>query len=369
MKKVLFLIPTLSHGGAERVLVNLVNRLDKSKYEITVKTLFDCGVYRDSLAEDIKYSYVFSGEPFRANTYYFDMFSPKSLFKKYISDKFDIEISYLEGPTARIISGSDNPNRICWIHSDLSSDKLFARSFRSIKEAEIGYGSFKKIIAVSETAADGMRKHLPQSDISVLYNTVDSDETIRLSKESVDDVRFDMNCLRVCSVGRLRTVKRFDRLIKAHKKLLDEGITHKLYVFGEGDSEKELLALINELGVSQTCFLMGHTSNPFKYVARSDLFVCSSEREGFSTAVTEALILGTPVVSTSVSGATELLGENDEYGIVTDNSTDGVYFGIKKMLSDSELRQKYASSALERGSFFSAEKTVASVEKMLDDIK
>lgn len=85
-----------------------------------------------------------------------------------------------------------------------------------------------------------------------------------------------------------------------------------------------------ENNLTDTFTFLGYRDNPYKYVKKADLYVCSSRREGFSTAVTEALIVGTPVVSTNCSGAYELLGKNNEYGIVTENNEDALYEGIKK---------------------------------------
>lgn len=96
--------------------------------------------------------------------------------------------------------------------------------------------------------------------------------------------------------------------------------------------------------------------------------MCSSRREGFSTAVTEALIVGTPVVSTNCSGAYELLGDNNEYGIVTENDEDALYEGIKKILTEENLLQHYKEQAKVRGQRFSTEKTVKAVEDMLESL-
>ena len=96
----------------------------------------------------------------------------------------------------------------------------------------------------------------------------------------------------------------------------------------------------------------------------SDLYICSSRVEGFSTAVTESLVVGIPVVSTNCSGAYELLGKNNEYGVVCQNSEDGIYSGIKYILVDDRLSY-YKEKALERGKHFNKEKTTLAVEKML----
>ena len=90
--------------------------------------------------------------------------------------------------------------------------------------------------------------------------------------------------------------------------------------------------------------------------------------EGFSTATTEALVLGIPVCTVDVSGMKEMLGENNEFGIVTENNTDALYHGIKRLLNDQELLLFYRKKAKERGKVFSTQKTVYAVEQMLRDL-
>ena len=117
MIKVLFFIHDLMHGGAEKVLVNLVNNMDKKKFDITVLCLFDEGVNKKYLNDDIHYKYVFKNT-FRGNTIFLKLFSPKTLYKKMIKDEYDIVISYLEGSCTRIIAGADNDlKKIAWVHA------------------------------------------------------------------------------------------------------------------------------------------------------------------------------------------------------------------------------------------------------------
>ena len=102
-----------------------------------------------------------------------------------------------------------------------------------------------------------------------------------------------------------------------------------------------------------------------KYVARCDWFICPSFEEGFSTAATEALVVGTPVVTTLCSGMKEMLGENNEYGIIVENSSEGVYEGLKEVVSKPELLESYTKQAQIRGEKFSMQDTVDAVEDML----
>lgn len=370
MKKILFFIPNLMHGGAEKVLVNLVNNLDKNKYDITLQTIFDVGINKQYLNKDIHYKYVFKSI-FRGSTTIFKLFSPKFLYKYLIKYEYDIVISYLEGPTARIISGCPyNSKKISWIHIEMNDEKKFALGFRNGEEARKCYSKFDETICVSNTVKQIFLKTsgLNESSVYVLYNTNETEQIVEKSKEEVDDVIFDKDKINICSVGKITGTKGYDRLARVHKRLIDEGLNHHIYILGIGEDEDKINKYIKENNLKDTYTLLGFRNNPYKYVAKCDLFICSSLREGFSTAVTESLVVGTPVVSTLCSGAQELLGYNNEYGLVVENSEEGIYEGIKKLLKDRELLAYYKEKAIERGSFFSKEKTVSTVEEMIDSL-
>ncbi len=370
MKKILFLIPNLAHGGAERVLVNLVNNLDKSKFDVTVQTLFDVGVNRKYLDSDVTYIPGFKWQ-FRGNSQIQKLIPAKLLFRRIVKGKYDIIVSYLEGITSRIVSACDDPNtkKVCFIHTELIDKKKAAMAFRNMDEARRCYGSFDVVVGVSRRVAEKVGFFFPnQQNIKVLYNT---NETERIREKALvepSDAPFCKEILSVCSVGRLIPVKGFERLLAVHRRLLDEGYAHKVYILGIGELEAELKRKAQDLGVADSFILLGYQDNPYQYVSRCDLYVCSSYREGFSTAVTESLIVGTPVVSTDCSGAKELLGEQNEYGIVVENSEDGLYQGMKQLLGNPQLLAHYKEQAALRGSYFSREKTVKAVENMLESL-
>ena len=191
---------------------------------------------------------------------------------------------------------------------------------------------------------------------------------IEKSKERVKDIEFDKDAINICSVGKIIEKKGYYRLAQIHKRLINEGFKHNIYIIGIGEDEEKIRKYLKENNLEESYHLIGFRENPYKYVEKCDLFVCSSLREGFSTAVTEALVVGTPVVSTLCSGAQELLGYNNEYGLVVENSEEGIYEGIKNLLEDKELLAYYKEKAIERGSFFSKEKTVKAVENMIDSL-
>jgi len=171
-KKVLFLIPNLMHGGAEKVLVNLVNNLSQDKYDITVQTLFDVGVHRQSLKGHIHYKGGWKKQP-RGMTVLMKLFSPKFLYKRVVKDRYDVVISYLEGPTARIVSGCQDveTKTVCVLHTQFITDEVAKVGFRSMKEAAYCYASFDEVVACGKTVKEGFDdKFLRAKPVKILYN-------------------------------------------------------------------------------------------------------------------------------------------------------------------------------------------------------
>ena len=368
MKKILFFIPNLSIGGAEKVLVNLVNNLDRKQFDITVQVLFPGGVNEQFLKEDIRYKACFK-KTFKGNSQILKFFKPETLYKRFITEHYDIIISYLEGPSARIVAGCTDKDtkKICWIHCRFESPETAKVGFRDFLEAKKLYNRYDKIVCVSEWVKNYFCQTMDYTgDIEVLYNTNETKEVYQKSLEPVDDVVFDKDCFNLCSVGKIAPVKGFDRLARIHKKLLDEGIKNKIYILGEGPQRDEITSFLETNGLERSFIFLGYNTNPYKYVSKCDLYVCSSISEGFSTAATEALIVGTPVCTVEVSGMREMLGEQNEYGIVTDNNEEALYKAIKELLTNRELLAHYKHQAAIRGKDFSTEKTVNAVEHMLN---
>lgn len=368
-KKILFFIPTLGGGGAERVLVNLVNGMDKSKYDITVQTLFKAGINASYLNSDI---HLIEGKlkQFSGNILLMKLFSPSILFKFFIKGKYDVLISYLEGACARILSGcsDDGMKKMSWVHVVHKNEADTYYSFRSKKEAVKCYESFNRMIYVSQDVMSDFTSYYPTlKSNQVVYNTNDDDRIRKMASEPLGNITLSDD-INIVSVGRLIPMKGFDRLIDAHHRLKQDGIKNHVYILGTGELKEELEKQIRRNGDMETVHLLGFCNNPYKIVSRCDIFACSSHREGFSTAVTEALILGVPVVTTCVSGAYEQMGKNNEYGIVTESNVNGLYEGLKKLLQKNGRLEHYRKQAKLRGGFFSKEHAVCSVENIIDSL-
>ena len=367
MLKILFLIHDLGHGGAEKVLVNLVNHLDRSKFDITVLALFGGGVNEQFLKPDIHYKTVFP-KAFPGNSHFMKLFSPRLLHRLFVKEHYDIEVSYLEGPSARIVSGcqSADTKLVSWIHIEQHTKKKAARSFRSYQESVDCYRRFDRTICVSQTVKKDFLSIYPMLErVDVLYNTNETDQILALKDEPVEAGVFSEGEIRLCGVGKLMPTKGFDRLARIHKRLRDEGYPVHSYVLGIGPEKEKLEAYLAEHHLENSFTLLGYQTNPYKYVAKCDLFVCASFAEGFSTAATEALIVGTPVCTVDVSGMREMLGENNAWGVVTENNEEALFESIRNLLDDPTLLAHYRKKAAQRGMAFSTEETVKAVEQML----
>lgn len=367
MKKVLFLIHDLGQGGAEKVLVNLVNNMDDSKFDITVMALFDSGENRQFLGKNVKYK-AWCKKMIPGNSHLMKLLSPEQLHKIIIKEHYDIEIAYLEGPCARVISGCSDPTikKLAWIHIEQHTAEQAAVSFRSVEEAKACYRRFDRIVCVSQTVKQDFIQAL-QVPVphEVLYNTNESDKIIRLSQEAIEQGIIFPDEIKLVGVGKLRKNKGFDRVARIVKRLKEQGYPVHLYILGEGPERNSLQEYVQQNGLERNVTLLGYQTNPYKYVGKCDLFVCASFAEGFSTAATEALIVGTPVCTVEVSGMKEMLGENNEWGVVTENTEEALYKAIKMLLDDPKLLKDYKIKAKKRGTIFETEKTVDSVEKML----
>ena len=185
--KILFVIHDLCHGGAEKVLVNLVNHMDKSKFDITILALFGGGVNEQFLSPEIRLLHGHQ-RMIPGNSHLMKLFSPKALFRHYIKETYDVIISYLEGPSARIVSGcpDDATKLVSWIHIEQHNMKKAASSFRGAAEAKHCYERFDRTICVAQSVADDFQSIFSlKQPPEVLYNTVESDMILEKAAEKV----------------------------------------------------------------------------------------------------------------------------------------------------------------------------------------
>lgn len=377
-KKVAFFVNGLYGGGAEKVLQTLLRFLDYGKFEVTLYSVLQEKV-GDEYPSNIDYKYIYGsteGKSFvsriltlsrnKIGLWIYDNCSPSLFYKLFIKGRYDVEVAFIEGYATRVVSGSNNieSKKIAWVHTDLENNHWTDICFHSFEEEKRSYQQFDHVVAVSDYVREVNKRLFPGiKGGGTLYNPIDSVEIIQKSKEATYKVH---DTVRLVSSGRFTPPKAFDRLLRIVKRLKDNHYPVELWLLGEGELREEFEAFICENKMTDYVTLFGFQANPYKYLCACDLFVCSSVAEGFSTVITEALILGVPVVSTEVSGVREQLGDNSEYGLRTENSEDALYEGVKRLLDDTQLFVYYQKKAKIRGNEFQIDSLMAEVEKLLD---
>lgn len=370
MKKVLFLVGSLGGGGAEKVLVDTVNSMPSQEFDITVQTIFDEGIHKRELNSNVKYkSIVRIKNPLlrKAATRLVLYYLPaKYLYQRYVKDRYDYEIAFLEGVPTKIIANSDQKSvKYAWVHTNFENNFDSLHYFKDIDEYRTCYRKFDKIICVSQVAQKGFKKQIGEDfPVDVLYNLLDEKNIVKKSHE-IESMYPTDKTFKLISVGRLADQKGYDRLICVAERLKATGLQFKIYIIGEGKERGNLELLITQHKVNDVVVLMGYKENPYPYIASADLFVCSSREEGFSTVVTEALILGIPVVTTECAGMKELFGDR-QCGRIVDNNADALFEGLYDALKNTEKLKKYKCEAENRGKYFRIEQRMEEFLKLFD---
>ena len=376
MKKILIFVDSLNEGGVSKVLLDLLENINKEKYDITVMTLYNQGVYIDEVRKYVKYKYCFNIPAANDNSlkaklyrkYWGGMLRlPESfMYRWFVKEKYDIEIAFMHGWSTKFISGSNNraSKKIAWVHVDLVTWNRVDGIFKNLEHHKKAYSKFDEVPCVSQTVKEGVEKKYNVKNARVLYNPISREKILKLSNEEIDDIKFSSK-FKLISVGRLSEQKGYDRLLRIFKKLKNDGLDIELILVGNGNKYNELNEYIVENKLEKDVTLLGFRENPYKYVRASDLFICSSISEGFSLVIGEAMAIGVPIVSVDCPGPNEVLGFG-KYGKLVNNNEEDLYNGIKEMINNRALYKKYKNKANERGKMFSINKFINKVESILD---
>lgn len=376
--KILFLIESLSGGGAEKVLVTLLKYLDRTRYDATVCCVSNVGPFVEDVTENVSYRYLLPNPSklsglsllfYKIKHHLIYFWLPAAwVYRIFVPKGNDIEVAFTEGFVTRLLSFSSDKNskKISWVHIDLENNPWTQREgvYRDLDEECDCYSRFNHIVCVSESVSEAFKKLYKTSvPVSVLYNPIDYDMMRNLSEEPVSlplKTRF-----RIVSIGRLTPQKAFDRLLGIAGKLHREGFNFDLWILGEGEQRGYLQKMAIEEDLKDIVTFWGFKDNPYPYLAASDLFVCSSVAEGYSTAATEALALGLPVVTTDCAGMKELFGSTD-CGIIVNNDVNALYEGIKVILSNKSLYDNCKSNAEKRAGDFTLASTIEPIQSFLE---
>lgn len=376
MKSVLFIMPSLPGGGAEKLLIDILQRLDREKYRISLFLEYREGEYVKAIPDDIPVYSLFKKSNIWIERFHrglrlvglYHLFH--SVFYKSISrilfrrKQFDTIVSFMEGEAVRLHSYllDKSDNNVSWVHIDFQKKHWSADFFRSDEQEESIYTSLQRIVFVSSDALDSFLKLFQKVDASkcrVIFNLIDKDEIVRQSLST--DINKDR--FTICMVGRLNQQKRYDRALRLMKALSDRSFDVELWILGDGELREELVSMANELGILDRCRFLGFVKPPYSYMRAADLYLNTSEAEGYPLVLCEALCLGLPIVATNITGAHELL-EDSKYGLLVPEEDDSILEGVERMIAEKDFRESYIRKAKDRSEHFS----VPAVLHMIDSV-
>lgn len=378
--KLLIIVSSLSTGGAQRVASNLIMGLP---------TECDVDILLNN-SDDVTYPYrgniIDIGMPIEKNKgsllYQIRVFVRRivKLSKLKKTGGYDAAISFMDSANiANILTKNKRTKVIATIHTKLSASG-FDWKYRYIvfPLVKLLYGSSDGVVTVSK----GVEKDLIETikykgnNLVTIYNGFNFVDIRRLSEQQMSNTEQSIydGCTTLISVGRLSKAKGYWHLLRAMKIITKEKSNVKLLIIGEGEQEKYLKQLCEELGIDEKVVFLGYVQNPFKYVAKADIFVMSSIFEGLPSSLIEALILKKPCVVTDFqSGAREILSPSNhieeiqsnyliaEYGIITPvcgkeecdawapitQEEQLLANAINLMIDKQELREEYVNKSQE----------------------
>lgn len=279
-----------------------------------------------------------------------------------ISKKFDKEIAFLEGPVTRIFASAGKKNKkIAWIHNDITKvyGKGIKAKLKKMMDKRI-YKKFGQLVFVSkDNLAKFNKKYKIKNEKQVIYNYIDSNQVIKKAKEKID-FDFPKDSINFVTVCRLVKQKALDRLIKVHSKLIKEGFKHRFFIVGTGYQRKKLEDMIKNAGVEDSFILLGKKVNPYPYIKKADFFCLLSYFEGYPMVLEEAKILGKNILITNTSARETI--EDYKNGNIFDNSADGIYIGLKNIISGKEI----INNETKKHEKYNNEKIIEQISKLIE---
>ncbi|WP_185290072.1 glycosyltransferase [Chryseobacterium lactis] len=375
--KILFRHRSMEMGGVEKVLLGLLNNLDRDKFEITVCLTLNQGKLRNELPQHVRKVYLTDGkEDFSSNSLLqkLQLVARRIKLRKLknnpviadriINDTFDIEIGMdYRDYDAILNSTHKNSKKIGWFHSEINVPQFQPL----VPEILRSFPQFDHMVYCSHKIKDMMHQYYPKLSYpaeTVIINPIPIEEIKKKAEEKLE--HFPEGPVFV-SIGRLHSRKGYHKLIEAHKRLINDGFHHSIVIIGDGGEMANLKAQAANSGVEKTFILAGNQMNPYPYIRKADYFVLPSESEAWPLVIAEALILQKPIVATNV-GDVGLMIKDRETGYLINYEVDEMYEGMKAFLTDPELVLHIRENLKNIESQFDNQKIFDSVEEIIENL-
>jgi glycosyltransferase involved in cell wall biosynthesis len=344
-KKILFVTNHFRFSnGVATVLRNLIANLDTDYYDISLLAIYE---FNEEFAAPIMDRiHVVPGFNFyfRGFDKFVNMIPPRRIYKKFIKEKYDLEVAFQFGIPTKCIAVSENPHKLCWMHT--YDANMVLRDY---------YKKFPKVVNVAKAGRDKMiNAGFDKEMCDYTYNIID--ETHILNAACEENPISKTKKYSVVTVARLAPDKAFMRYLECIKEITKQINNVEFWIVGGGSEEEKMRQYIKDNHLEEYVIMTGKQTNPYKYVKDADLYFCCSYREGFSTSCQEAALLGIPVVSVEVDGAHELK-ELSGCGCVIDNDENSIQNELVKILkNDEKIARWKEQAAVSKNTFYKAER-------------
>lgn len=342
--------------GVARAAIGLANELAKhDDIEVTLRPIFKFDKkIKNRLHEKVRLKPLFRFY-FRGFSKIIDLLPDCILYRMIFMEKYDVEIGFCMNLPIKAVGVSKNKTceHYAWMHGYDEGLTLLPY-----------YKMMDKVICVSKCNADRFKKETEeQVCVDYCYNLID-DEYIRNQGDAfIDMERHDK--ITFVSVGRLSPEKGYFRLLECIARLKREGYSFNLWLIGDGPLYVDLIEKSKDLNLDDVVFFLGEQENPHAYTAKADVFVCSSLSEGYSTACTEALMLGIPVLTSSVGGSHEIIS-TAKCGLLVGMEDNDLYDGMKSILDSPEMIMDWKNTLKKTKHCFSYEERVKKIYDIFD---
>ena len=363
-KKVLFIIWSYSYGGgAERVLTNIVNNLDSSKYEIDILEYLYAGIKKEEINDNINLldpiiditdrSFVNRVNNCVKEKIVFRF--PKLLRKKYIKKNYDVEIAfnYLI-PTFLL---DYNIKTIGWCHGAITDLKDNDR-LRNLQKKY--FDKINKIVAISNKTFDSILEVYPEykDKVKLIYNGFDKNNILM----QINDYKSDPIDILYC--GRFDENKNPSKFIEIIRNIKKVKKDVKAGMLGIGKLEKDIKKMIDKYELNDNVILYGYKNNPYPIINSTKIMCMTSYSEGFPTVLMEGMILGKPFISTDVAGTKEMSNSN-KCGFVSNDNNELCDYALK-LLEDKKLYDKMSKDSQIHAANFTLMSQIKNIESLID---
>lgn len=373
MKRVLFIIPSLKGGGAERILINLLHLLsENSDYQMTLCCVQKKGIYLDAIPEGIELKFLFRNmwcsKVVEKCTRDFGLkWMLNARVKRKLKGSFHVGISFLDSVFSDILyhRSIHLDKKVIVVHSSYLSypnKSRFIRGRHRHRLQERYDGADTMVFVSNDVRGEFIQAFGQFRDMRVIYNPVNVPQILEKAGEHAPGRT--RTGIQLITIGSYIPVKNHARLIRAVELLARDGLDFHLRILGKGRLRSRLQAMICEKKLEDYVELTGFRENPYALLKSADIFVLSSIAEGLPTAICEAMILGIPVVSTNCPGAREIL-DDGRYGILTDQDDSALYLGIKTMMGN-EQRARFSVRSLERAAIFDDQRALKEYQSIIE---